>query len=64
MVDNSLDIFITRCKYSKIFQIGSTTITKYVGKVNRSKGRESIAVKLPNYIIRYHKHMGGVDCGE
>ena len=64
MVDKHIGIDITICKDNNTLEVVNTTMTKYVGQFTRSKGRESIAVKFPNYIIRYHKHMGGVDCGK
>ena len=36
-------------------------MTKGVGKVTRSNGKESITVKSPNEIITYQQHMGGAD---
>ena len=54
---------ITIRKDSKTLQVVSTTMTKYVGKFTRRKGRDSITVKYPKEIITHQKHMGGVGCG-
>ena len=51
------------CKDSKTLQVFNTTMTKVVGGVTRKKGRYSITVKFPKYIIIYQQHMVEVDRG-
>ena len=61
LVDKRLGMVIKIWKDSKTLKVFSTTMTKGVGKVTRSNGKESITVKSPNEIITYQQHMGGAD---
>ena len=63
MVENRLGVVITIWKDINKIQVVSNTITKVVGKVTRSKGGDSITLKLPKCIIKYQKHIGVFDRG-
>ena len=52
---------ITRWEDIKTLQIVITTMAKRIGQVTRRKSRDSTTVKQTKEIIKYQKHMGGVD---
>ena len=64
MVDKILGIVIIIQKDSKTLQVVIPKMTKGVEKVTRINSRDSITVKYLNDMIKYQKHMGGVDCGD
>ena len=64
LVDKRLGMVATRWKDSKILQTVSTVMMSGVDEVARRVGSTIIKVSCPNDIIKYQKHMGGVDKGD
>ena len=64
MVDNHIGMVITIWKYIQTLQVVINIITKFVGKVTRMNGKDSITFKKPKLIIKHQKHISVVYSGD